>query len=355
MNFFTKEDKTALEAIEEAQRIAFAPMLFQATRVLRDSGILREIELSRDKGLREEEVAEKIKLSRYGVRVLLEAGLGIGVLIIEEYRYKLTKTGYFILNDTLTRINMDFMHDVCYQGAFYLDKSIENGKPEGLKVLGDWKTIYEGLSILPGKSKGSWFAFDHYYSDNAFPDVLPHVFENKPLKILDIGGNTGKWALQCVKHNPDVTVTIMDLPGQLGLAKEEVEKAGYGGRVIFHAGNLLDESQPFPKGFDVIWMSQFLDCFSDAEIVSILSRCHAALNEKGVVFILELFWDRQRFKASAFALQQTSLYFTTMANGNSQMYNSEVFLKCVEQAGFNVVNKVDLGITHTMLKCEPKG
>src|SRR6185312_10806436 len=155
------------------------------------------------------------------------------------------------------------------------------------------------------------------------------------------------WALQCVKHDPDVTVTIMDLPGQLGMAKEEVEKAGYNDRIVFHTGNLLDESNPFPTGFDVIWMSQFLDCFSDAEIVSILSRCHAALNTNGAVFILELFWDRQRFKASAFALQQTSLYFTTMANGNSQMYNSEKFLQCVDQAGFKVINKTDLGITHT--------
>lgn len=31
-----------------------------------------------------------------------------------------------------------------------------------------------------------------------------------------------------------------------------------------------DESLSFPKGFDAIWMSQFLDCCSDNEIISIL-------------------------------------------------------------------------------------
>jgi len=35
----------------------------------------------------------------------------------------------------------------CYKGLFALDKSIENGKPEGLKVFGEWDTIYEGLSF----------------------------------------------------------------------------------------------------------------------------------------------------------------------------------------------------------------
>lgn len=353
MNFFQKETRTALEAKEEAQRIAFAPMLFQAARVLRDSGILQTVEDSHEAGIGEKEVLEKVKLSEYGVRVLLEAGLGIGLLVFDNGKYRTTKTAYFILRDELTRVNMDFMHDVCYQGAFYLDKCIEKGTPEGLKVFGDWSTIYEGLSKLPPKVQDSWFGFDHFYSDNAFPEALPVVFERKPKKLLDIGGNTGKWAAQCLKYDSDVQMTLMDLPGQLDMAKTKLDALGYSNRVTLHTCDLLDHRQPFAKGFDVIWMSQFLDCFSDEQIVSIISRCKDALNKDGRVFIMETFWDRQRFKSSAFSLQQTSLYFTTMANGNSQMYHSEVFGRCVEKAGFAVVNQVDLGISHTLLECKP--
>lgn len=352
-NFFQKETRTALEAKEEAQRIAFAPMLFQAARVLRDSGILEAIENNHEHGLDEKEVRDKVKLSEYGVRVLLEAGLGIGLLTFDQGKYKTTKTAYFILRDELTRVNMDFMHDVCYQGAFFLDKCIEKGKPEGLKVFGDWSTIYEGLSKLPPKIQESWFNFDHFYSDNAFPEALPIVFARKPKKLLDIGGNTGKWAAQCLRYDDDVNVTLMDLPGQLDMAKTKLNNLGYNNRASFHTCDLLDERQPFAKGFDVIWMSQFLDCFSDDQIVSIISRCKDALNKDGRVFIMETFWDRQRFKSSAFSLQQTSLYFTTMANGNSQMYHSEVFARFVEKAGFKIVNQADLGISHTLLECKP--
>jgi hypothetical protein len=117
----------------------------------------------------------------------------------------------------------------------------------------------------------------------------------------------------------------------------------------------LDTEQKFPFGFDVIWMSQFLDCFSEAQIQSILNRCHAALSRDGCVFILEPFWDKQRFAASAFALQQTSLYFTAIANGNSQMYHSDNFINCIESAGFTVVeHKNMVGISHTLLKCKPQ-
>ena len=63
---------------------------------------------------------------------------------------------------------MDFVHDVCYKGLFHLEESIETGKPAGLKELGDWPTVYEGLSQLPPDIQKSWFAFDHFFSDMLF-------------------------------------------------------------------------------------------------------------------------------------------------------------------------------------------
>jgi ubiquinone/menaquinone biosynthesis C-methylase UbiE len=354
MDFFENEKLSAIKAKEEAQWITFAPFVFQATRVLRNSGILSTVEAHRG-GISLEQLTELVDLPKYGVRVLVEAALGIGLLTLNNGLYKITKTTYFILNDELTRVNMDFTHDVCYQGMFFLDEAIKNEKPEGLKVFGEWPTIYEALSTnLPEQVKKSWFSFDHFYSDYAFPEVLPHVYKNKPKTLLDIGGNTGKWSMQSFAFDPDVKITIMDLPGHVGTAKDQIEEKGYGDRVSFYPCNVLNESQPFPKGFDAIWMSQFLDCFSDAQIVSILQRCREALSHDGYIYILETFWDRQRFETSAFSLQQTSLYFTTMANGNSQMYDSNVFIKCVKDAGLEVVEQIDyIGVSHTLLICRP--
>ncbi|MGZ5134330.1 MAG: methyltransferase [Flavitalea sp.] len=343
---------SALAAKEAAQWIAFAPVVFQSARVLRESGILLELELTGREGLTIAEVAEKVKLSIYGVRVLLESGLGIGLVERHEDKFTITKTGHFILHDELTNIHMNFVHDVCYKGLFSLDQSIESGKPEGLKVFGEWATIYEGLSSLPKHVQKSWFGFDHYHSDHAFPAALPQVFKYNPRNLLDIGGNTGKWAIACAKQNPDVHITIMDLPGQLKMAKARIDELKLTDRVSFFPTNILDESLPFPKGHDIIWMSQFLDCFSEAEIVSIMKRCYDALDESGSVLILEPFWDRQKFEVAAFCMQQTSLYFTALANGNSQMYNSETFIACIEQAGFFIDEQIDnIGFSHTLLKC----
>ena len=61
-------------------------------------------------------------------------------------------------------------------GLFYLDEALREGKPAGLKVFGEWPTIYEALSSLPEQVKKSWFGFDHFNSDNSFKEALELVF-----------------------------------------------------------------------------------------------------------------------------------------------------------------------------------
>ena len=355
MNYYSEDTKTALQSKEYAQFIAFAPMVFHASKILRDKGLLAEIHKAGPGGISLEKLTSVSGLPRYGVRVLVEAGLGIGLILENDGKYTLTGTGVFILSDQLTKVNMDFSADVCYEGLMSLEKSIETGKPEGLKVFGEWPTIYEGLSKLPEPAKKSWFDFDHFYSDSAFTAALNKVMAAEPARLLDIGGNTGKWAIKCVSHNKKVAVTILDLPGQTKMAKENIAAKGLQDRVNFFEGNILDSKTEVPKNFDAIWMSQFLDCFSEDEIVSILSRCAKSINENGFVYILETFWDRQRFEASAFCLQMTSLYFTAMANGNSQMYDSRLFLELVKRSGLEVVEITDnIGVSHSLLKCKKK-
>jgi hypothetical protein len=354
MPLFSKDDKQAFDALAHAQFIAFAPYVFQASVLLRDKGLLAEI----SKGDRTKvgttlmTLEEATGMSHYAVRVLIEAGLGIGLIYREEDLYHLTKAGHFFLNDTMTNVNTNFMRDVCYDGAQDLEASLEQGRPAGLRHLNpEWETIYPYISKLEPRVKQSWFEFDHYYSDNAFPIVLPILFSHNPNRILDIGGNTGKFTLSVLAADKHIALGIVDLPGQIAVAQDNINKAGYGDRVSFHPANVLQEETKLPVGYDTIWMSQFLDCFSDNEILSILKKCYEALEENGQVFILETFWDVQKFSASAFSLQMTSLYFTTMANGNSQMYDSGVFLRIATEAGFLVAEQIDnIGLGHTLLR-----
>ncbi len=351
---YSREPRSAFEAKEAAQWIAFAPFIFQAARCLRELGLLAALDVARDAGRSAEELEADTQLSRYAVRVLLEAGLGLGLVLEREQRYRLGKTGWFWLHDAMTRANADFSHDVNYQGLFHLDTALREGRPAGLKTFGDWPTIYRALAELPQGVRRSWFAFDHHYSDAAFAAALPKVFATPPRRLLDIGGNTGKWALSALRHDAKVEMAIADLPGQLAMAEAMLIEAGLGERVRFIETDLLDDRAALPGGWDAIWLSQCLDCFAEAQIVSILSRCRAALAVGGRIWVMEPFWDRQRFGSAALSLQMTSLYFTALANGNSQMYRATLFTELLTQAGLEVVQQWEgLGVGNTLMACEP--
>lgn len=351
---FGSDKKRAVQAKFDAQKIAFAPIMFQAALALRNLGILELVKNS-EEGITIDEVANNLKLPLYGVKVLLEAGLSLEVVSVADSKFHLTKTGWFVLCDELTRVNMDFTNDVNYLGMFSLTESVKTGRPTGLKVFGDWPTVYEGLSQLPAPVQKSWFGFDHFYSDYAFPEIMPVVFRNNPAHILDVGGNTGKFAIQCSRYSNNARITILDLPGQLAKAALNIKAAGFSDRIDLFPINLLDHTKLFPKHPDIIWMSQFLDCFSQEDISGLLRRSAESMHENSALYILETYWDQQRYEASTYSLHATSLYFTNIANGCSQMYHSDDMRQLIEKSGLVLAEEIlNVGVSHTLFICKRK-
>lgn len=347
---YTEDKMSAIEAQRLAQVYAFGPMIFETARLMVKWGIFEMLETP----MTPEEVADKAGISLYAAKCLLEASLTMHTVTVdaETGKYVLAKAGWFLLHDQSTRVNLYFNHDVNYQGIFYLEEALKEGRPAGLKCLGDWPTVYEGLSTLPEQAQKSWFAFDHFYSDGSFEQALELVFSRPTKHLMDVGGNTGRWAMQCVRYNPDVEVTIVDLPQQIGMMREQTAGQPGADRIHGYAANMLDDSCQLPTDpkFDAIWMSQFLDCFSETQILSILRRAATVMTPDTRLYIMETFWDRQRFDTAAFCLAQTSLYFTAIANGNSKMYHSDDLVRLVETAGLHVETIHDfLGLGHSVM------
>ena len=336
---FSHEPYNAQQAQEMAHLYSWGPVIFQVCRLMIHYGILEMLHDNRD-GLTEAQIVEKSGLSTYAAKCLLEASLTTHIVLInpETNKYSLAKTGWFLLRDAMIRADIDFNHDVNYEGWFVLDKALEEGRPAGLKHFGDWPTIYEGLSSLPEQVQKSWFGFDHYYSDHSFDEALEIISANKTRHLLDVGGNTGRFAMRCVEYNPTIEVTICDLPQQIGLMRNAT-KGQKGAERIHGVGmNILDENNAFPtdKRYDVIWMSQFLDCFSEEQIISILRRAAAIMDDDNRIYIMETLWDRQDYVPAAMSLTMTSLYFTALANGNSKMYNTDDMTRLIQEAGLTI-------------------
>ncbi len=348
---FSPVRQSAFAARFEAQKIAFGPVVFQCVRYAWKRGILQALSEVGEAGLTVSEMAETKQWTEYALKVVLETCLSAGVVYLQNGHYVLGKTGFCVLTDKVTQINLDFNHDVCYQGLFKLDESLDTEQPVGLKVFGDWPTLYQGLSALPEPARSSWLAFDHYYSDTSFPTIFPDVFATAPRNIMDIGANTGKFSCAALTYNAAVNVHLVDLPGQLKVAKTTIDAAGFSERAHLYPVDLLNPELPLPSGMDVIWMSQFLSCFSELAIASILQRVAAALAPQGQVLIMDTFWDLQRYDIASYCLINTSPYFTAMASGNSKIYQSDDYIRLAKAAGLNLITvREDIGYCHSLLR-----
>jgi hypothetical protein len=348
---FSPERQSAFSARFEAQKIAFGPVVFQCVRYAWKRGMLQALADAGEQGLSVAELAAGGRWSEYALKVVLETCLSAGVVFLHGGRFALDKAGYCVLTDSITQINIDFNHDVCYQGLHRLDESLDAERPIGLLALGGWPTLYQGLSELAEPAKSSWFAFDHFYSDTSFPTILPDVFATGPRRIMDVGANTGKFSCAALAYNPAVELHLVDLPRQLAVAETTLLANGVRGRAHMHPTDLLDPELALAPGMDIIWMSQFLSCFSESAIATILQRAATALAPQGQLLVMDTFWDRQRYDIAAYCLINTSPYFTAMASGNSKIYESTDYIRLAEAAGLRLLTvRDDIGYCHSLLR-----
>lgn len=345
-NLKRKHKSTIIEDLSNIQKLIFAPLAFQAINSMIELGILEYLDKTPSTT---DEIMKALNLDEYIVRTLLEVGEVNNLLIKnDDNKYTLTKAGELFLYDDMTKVNFNYVKDVCYLGASELTSSFTTKTPMGLKkFVKDSPTIYPLISTLPEKMKNSWYEFDHMYSDNCFDKVISIILE-KHKKIVDIGGNTGKFEKVCLKNGADIT--MIDLPENI----EKIKNSATLKNCKFHPMNVQDENPTYPDLKDcAILMSQFLDCFSKKDIVKILKDLSDRVNENSTIYILEPFTDMQNFEASKYTLIHTSLYFTCMANGVSKFYTLDEMKEMVSKSGLKLrqtINNIG-AYNYTLLEC----
>ena len=362
-----------LETLESAQRLAFAPLIFQAAAAALRSGLLKVI--AENPGISSDEAAGKAGMTAYAAEVVTDMLVPAGILErtalaqgeengSSAHGLKTTPTGDLLVYDEMTRANFFFSESVCYAGLAFTREALAEGKPAGLKAFNPgWKTIYPHLPELPGEARSAWFGFDHWHSDQAYGgalNILARMFPEKcPGKLVDIGGNTGRFSKAFLLRFPDAKAVIADLPVEVDALPQRPELAQVRERLSGVAIDWLtpDElaDRPQALGADLYWMSQFLDCFSEAEAVSILTRTRRAMAGNSRLAVLEPLVDEQRHRAAELSLAATSLYFTVLANGNSKFFNGAELRRIFDAAGFVIESEhPDLGVSHTLFILRPR-
>ena len=148
-------------------------------------------------------------------------------------------------------------------------------------------------------------------------------------RLLDLAGGPGTYAVLMAQANPELTCTVIDLPGIVSVARELIAQAGLSDRVACMPGDYHHAA--FPSGYDAVTIFGALHQESPDDIRSILRRAHAALAPRGRIFILDLMTDASHTEPCFSALFAINMALTT---DNGWVFSDAELSGWLKEAGF---------------------
>lgn len=146
--------------------------------------------------------------------------------------------------------------------------------------------------------------------------------------LLDIGGGHGWYSAQICRRHPQLTATVLDLPGSAAIGREIIARAGMAGRVRHRDGDAT--TGDLGSGYDGVLCFNLVHHLRPEEIVGLFTRIHDALAPGGTLAVMDAFADPAR-KASAAA--NVLGLFVYLSSG-SQVHTPEQLHAWLREAGF---------------------
>jgi SAM-dependent methyltransferase len=130
-----------------------------------------------------------------------------------------------------------------------------------------------------------WVDFTTVLSRYEAKACLHHYDFSGHRKLLDVGGNSGEFALQLCRASPQLRAVVFDLPGVCEIGKQHVLVHDERDRIRFRPGNALEDD--WPTGFDLVCWKSMLHDWPDAQARALLARAATSLEPEGRVLIFE--------------------------------------------------------------------
>ena len=152
----------------------------------------------------------------------------------------------------------------------------------------------------------------------------------REVRVLDLAGGPGAYAILMCQANPGMTCVTVDLPAISTEAKGYVAQFGLSDRIECRAGSYhTDEYEA--EAYDAVTIFGALHQESPNAIVDILKRAHRALKPGGRLLVLDMMTDRTHTAPKFSALFAVNMALTT---ANGWVFSDEELKGWMREAGF---------------------
>lgn len=246
------------------------------------------------------EIATRCATSERGMRILCDFLCNIGFLNKDNNRYTLTPDSAVFLDK----------HSPAYLGGatefMATEKLTGNFKNLAQAVRKGGTTDEEGGTVSADNPIWVKFARGMAPMMSLPAQLLAKLVDpntDRPLKILDIAAGHGLYGIEFAKNNSQASVTALDWPNVLEVARENAQGAGIADRFSTIEGSAFDVD--YGSGYDLVLLTNFLHHFDPPTNETLLRKVHAALAEGGRAVTLEFVPNEDRItppESAAFSL-----------------------------------------------------
>ncbi len=149
--------------------------------------------------------------------------------------------------------------------------------------------------------------------------------------LLDLGGGPGVYAAYIARANPDLKVTVVDLPDVVNVGKKLTrEYPDVKSRITFFAADL--DRDPLPKDADSAFLSHVIHGQSEEEVRALFARVAAALPKKGLFIVRDFFTGPDHTTPPSTSLFALNMLVNTTAGRTYSSAEVSIWLK---DAGFS--------------------
>jgi ubiquinone/menaquinone biosynthesis C-methylase UbiE len=321
-------------------------------RALKSAFELRLIDHLQAKSSTFDELAGRFECDGLGLGLLLDLLLANQVIDQHEGEFRLGQRFLVALRyRDLLEAKLDFANLVSSDFVqLFTSLIVDPGKfmrDAKLFELFDYGRCFDDSSESYERTK-RWVRFATILTRYEALACLPYHEFGRHQQMLDIGGNSGEFALQICKQCPSLRATVFDLPVVCRIGREHVASEPEADRIVFVAGNALQ--QPLPTGFDLLTFKSMLHDWPQDAAKQFIRRASESLAPGGTLLIFERSAINVGGKPLPYSLLPMLLFFRSF---RSPQFYSEF----LEEMGFDdiSVQTVNLEMPFFLLTAKKPG
>lgn len=279
------------------------------------------------------EVAAATGASPRGMRMLLNALVGLELLAKREERYEVpADLAPYVVRESPLYMGTFFASDHLWESWGHLAEAIRDGKPwrssSRQEVAEDFfPVLVRTLHISNAKP-----------AQNLAAQLVPGARSGQ--RVLDIGCGSGVWSIAVAKLDPQARITLFDYPKVLETTRQFVEREGVADRTEYLAGDLRVET--FPEGrFDLVILGNIVHGEGEKSARDLFSRVHRALAKGGRLAIADMIPNDDR-SGPLFPLLFALNMFVNTDDGDT--YTLPEYKQWLKGAGFTRIDTLDIGL-----------